>query len=1008
MVSRAAKWSRFAVVSALITCCVITAAAQAPATQRKYRIIDLGTLGGSYSEALAINNKGQVVGESLTAANLDVHAFVWSGGQMTAIPGLGGGPNAFSRANDINNNGKVVGTNDPDLFPGDRSRLFLFDVNTGSLTFPANPGWADRINDAGQILGSAMLPSGFLSDVIISSSGIADLGALCGGLCSSNFGVNAFDGKAINASGTVVGGPALPPNHLNGYLYTAGTFVSIAGNAGFYGNAINNSNLIGGFVREQTGFFGIRARAASRQGSNGNIVVYGSFAVNGDTTIESVNNIGQMVGTERASNVRTPFLIENGIMIPLSSLLPSGSGWTLLEALDINDRGEIVGSGRINGEEHAFLLTPLACTSAEDTDNDGNPDNDEDGLCDSWEVNGVDGDGDGTIDLFLGTNPNRKDLFVEADYMVCAFSNPACATIHSHNPQPQAIANVIAAFANAPVVNPDLSLGITLHVQVDEAVPEIPSVQFSGNGPGVFDDFNDIKLGSVPTPCGSSFTGFFGTLADRIHNDCAKILMARQKVFRYAIFGHDQADSPGSSGKAEIGGNDFVVTVGGWSNAGIQSAGGSANLTQARTAVEEGTFMHEFGHTLGLRHGGGDNINCKPNYLSIMNYSFQFPDLVTTRPLDFSFPQLPAIDENMLDENFGIQGPANYTTVFQAFFSMGSFPVRSAAQGPIDWNRNMSSTDAGLSLDISNIAQNGPSCATNIKTFLAGFDDWSSLQYSFLSSPDFADGAMRSTVELEPEKSEADVLAAAQSFDFDGDGVTNFPDNCPAIANPSQQDSDGNGVGDACEAGPPADTTAPVLTLPANITTTATSPSGAVVNYSASALDAVDGSVTVNCAPPSGATFAIGTTTVNCTASDAASNIANGNFSVTVNPQPPPPPPPSGARIASRVANQQRLESDVIAIDVELTNVTQNMLSSVMLRRVTLRTTGGSGTVRIIAAYSPALPHSIGSLSGGGTATLRFVLRVPATVTQFTLQTAGTGSDAGAIFEWEPVVTIVP
>ncbi|MCL4859476.1 MAG: HYR domain-containing protein, partial [Caldilineaceae bacterium] len=57
---------------------------------------------------------------------------------------------------------------------------------------------------------------------------------------------------------------------------------------------------------------------------------------------------------------------------------------------------------------------------------------------------------------------------------------------------------------------------------------------------------------------------------------------------------------------------------------------------------------------------------------------------------------------------------------------------------------------------------------------------------------------------------------------------------------------------------------------------------GAVASFSATASDLVDGSVPVLCAPASGSTFALGATTVNCSASDAAGNTANGSFTVTV------------------------------------------------------------------------------------------------------------------------------
>jgi HYR domain-containing protein len=85
------------------------------------------------------------------------------------------------------------------------------------------------------------------------------------------------------------------------------------------------------------------------------------------------------------------------------------------------------------------------------------------------------------------------------------------------------------------------------------------------------------------------------------------------------------------------------------------------------------------------------------------------------------------------------------------------------------------------------------------------------------------------------------------------------------------------------------DTFAPTMTLPSP-TVAATSPSGAVVNYTATATDIVDGSVPVTCDPPSGSLFPIGATVVNCTASDSLGNAASGQFTVTVtNPDHTPP-----------------------------------------------------------------------------------------------------------------------
>ncbi len=80
------------------------------------------------------------------------------------------------------------------------------------------------------------------------------------------------------------------------------------------------------------------------------------------------------------------------------------------------------------------------------------------------------------------------------------------------------------------------------------------------------------------------------------------------------------------------------------------------------------------------------------------------------------------------------------------------------------------------------------------------------------------------------------------------------------------------------------DMTAPVISgVPADITTEATSASGADVTYiNPTANDAIDGAVTVSCTPSSGSTFPFGATTVTCSATDSASNTATTTFNVTV------------------------------------------------------------------------------------------------------------------------------
>jgi hypothetical protein len=78
------------------------------------------------------------------------------------------------------------------------------------------------------------------------------------------------------------------------------------------------------------------------------------------------------------------------------------------------------------------------------------------------------------------------------------------------------------------------------------------------------------------------------------------------------------------------------------------------------------------------------------------------------------------------------------------------------------------------------------------------------------------------------------------------------------------------------------DVVAPVIEGLVNIVVEANGPSGSVVTFSPTATDDVDGSVAVSCLPPSGSTFPLGTTTVVCSASDAAGHKTTGSFTVTV------------------------------------------------------------------------------------------------------------------------------
>ena len=85
-----------------------------------------------------------------------------------------------------------------------------------------------------------------------------------------------------------------------------------------------------------------------------------------------------------------------------------------------------------------------------------------------------------------------------------------------------------------------------------------------------------------------------------------------------------------------------------------------------------------------------------------------------------------------------------------------------------------------------------------------------------------------------------------------------------------------------------SDCTGPVVTVPGPVTVAPTSPSGANVSFTVTALDSVDGPVPATCDHSSGSLFPIGTTTVACTATDAAGNRGSASFTVTVSKPPPP------------------------------------------------------------------------------------------------------------------------
>ena len=400
---------------------------------------------------------------------------------------------------------------------------------------------------------------------------------------------------------------------------------------------------------------------------------------------------------------------------------------------------------------------------------DSGTDTDGDGLPDDWETNGIDVNDDGTIDLDLSqapfnADPDRRDIFLEIDYMT--------ASGHSHAPTPEGLLGIEGAFANAPQP-------ITLHTMVDEAVAEVAPISFQGSGTG---SFNRLKSGTDSALC----DGAFGRPQDRQGANCANVLAARRLVFHYVVFGHTESGSPNIAGIAEFPGNDVLVSMGAWGPSAFSAVGG-------RPAAEASTLMHELGHNLGLGHGGGSSANCKPNYLSVMNYAMAFANIVPNRPLDYSREVLPVLDEVNLSEPDGIGGPAGRSTVF----GLGGIPRVAPANGPVDWDGDGSTTGLGVAANVNRMP--GLFC-DGAGQPLHGFNDWANLVFDFRSDSSALDSVH--DVPPDPEPGIDEIIEAAESVDFDEDGFSNADDNCPAVANPDQADGDDDGIGDACDVPP--------------------------------------------------------------------------------------------------------------------------------------------------------------------------------------------------------------
>ncbi|MEN3337701.1 MAG: hypothetical protein V7647_1377 [Acidobacteriota bacterium] len=310
-----------------------------------YFITDLGTLGGTESQALGLSARGiQTVG-SARRADGSSHAFVFDGA-MTDLGTLGG---AASAATDINGAGEVVGRAQTTT---GRTNAFVYSAAGGmrSLgTLGGSQSEAAAINESGEIVGKSDTAGNAASRAFIYRNGAM---TLLGG----TFGGTNSAATAITDYGEAAGWASTAGNAtVHAFWYSGGVTTDL-GSLGTASEALG-LNDAGQVVGRSTLPSGVRHAFLYSDGVMRDLGTLGG--PNSEAAGINYSGSTRIVGTSDVAGGGThAFVYENGTMTDLNSRLPAGSGWVLEAATAINDSGEIVGWGQVNGQRHGFRLTP--------------------------------------------------------------------------------------------------------------------------------------------------------------------------------------------------------------------------------------------------------------------------------------------------------------------------------------------------------------------------------------------------------------------------------------------------------------------------------------------------------------------------------------------------------------------------------------------------------------------------------------------------------------------------
>jgi hypothetical protein len=319
-----------------------------------------------------------------------------------------------------------------------------------------------------------------------------------------------------------------------------------------------------------------------------------------------------------------------------------------------------------------------------------NTDADADGIPDVCEVPGSTFAGLPLYDW--GARTGQRDIFIHIDYMNS--TDPACT------PREEALGKVVDAFAVH---------GIYIHFDV-----------------GTLYAAYNLDNTSHQVPYSTAVGIWSAAGVQSIYSYKNKYMdLAKKQIFHYLLFGYSQNTdgSGGSSGISEIDGNDFICTLGNW---------GLNISTQAdiNTLInfQASTIMHEFGHNLGLQHGGNVETNYMPNYYSIMNYMYQLQGLSTigVNEGDRYYYYRGYVSSSLLTNNY------RQSTFIMDYSNGSGGAINESAADESQGLRRTDSTGIdfnwdGDTADTTNIDLNNDS----VLGTLSDFDDWSNINLFF-------------------------------------------------------------------------------------------------------------------------------------------------------------------------------------------------------------------------------------------------------------------------------------